>query len=86
MSRTTRNHDIMRLRGILPQLVNLIPDDIKKQMRFGSIEILDKISTELMEAIDNTAKRNAIKRIKKTKSFYYLTALTNRIKFVKLIP
>lgn len=63
-----RNNHILRLRGILPQLPSLIPNDIAECLTLEEYQIIGKISKKLMHKMDEVATKNAIKRILKTKS------------------
>lgn len=65
---TTRNHNIMRLRGCLPGLVGLIPADIKQKMPKEDIDNLKRISGNIMILLNLTARDYAHKRLMKTKS------------------
>ena len=63
-----RNHNIMRLRGILPQVATLIPPDIRIGMSKDEYLRFQTTAKHIMNLLDETAERNARTRIKKTKS------------------
>jgi len=47
-----RNYNIMRLRGILPSLVRLIPYEVKDSMSTKDLEHLERISKHIMSELD----------------------------------
>ena len=63
-----RNHNILRLRGMLPCIARLVPEDIRLEMTSEQFMRFQNTAKHILNLLDNAAERNARTRIKKTKS------------------
>jgi len=53
---SVRNHNIMRLRGILPHITSIVPNDIASN--FKGLDELQKLANELIIVIKITVEHN----------------------------
>jgi len=70
-----RNSKIRQLRGILPRLTQLIPEDVAKLFGDSDMIVLRRMQYELIELLNNVKKKNFtcpicndVSRLRKTKS------------------